>query len=234
MGELLSGAGGRQFGWRRLAEQRQGMVQQRSTRVGVFRQGRRQILLGELLAIVGRDQWQVRQAGHRQVERGLQQALPGAVVEQIEPAHDVGDALLGIIHHHGQLIGPQAIASLEHHIAERGEIQLDRALQAVLPASDGPSAAEALCRTHIQPPGMLALGRFGSLTAPAGVDGVLAPLLARAITRVGDTTGLQLLECLGVGGVTLALIAELAIALQAEGIQLAQDVIGAPGGAAPP
>ena len=56
MGELLSGAGGRQFGWRRLAEQRQGMVQQRSNRVGVFRQGRRQILLGELLV-------QVRQLG---------------------------------------------------------------------------------------------------------------------------------------------------------------------------
>ena len=96
MGELFSGAGGRQFGRRRLTEQRQGMVQQRSNRAGVFRQGRRQILLGELLAIGGRDQRQVRQAGHRQVKRGLQQTMPRAVVEQIQPAHDIGDALLGV------------------------------------------------------------------------------------------------------------------------------------------
>jgi hypothetical protein len=37
----------------------------------------------------------------------LQQDLARRVVGQVLAAHDVGDALRGVVHHHGQLVGPQ-------------------------------------------------------------------------------------------------------------------------------
>src|SRR5205085_3693843 len=32
--------------------------------------------------------------------------------------HDVRDALLRIVHHHGELVGPQAVGALEHEVAD--------------------------------------------------------------------------------------------------------------------
>ena len=58
---------------------------------------------------------QVARRGQRQ--RALQQDLARRVVGQVLAAHHVGDALLGVVHHHGQLVGEQAVGALEHEVA---------------------------------------------------------------------------------------------------------------------
>ena len=53
----------------------------------------------------------------RQSKKSLQEDLPGCGVEQVRATHHFVDALLGIIHDHGQLVGMQAVASAQHEIA---------------------------------------------------------------------------------------------------------------------
>ena len=54
-----------------------------------------------------------------QAERALQQDLARRGIEQVGAAHDVGDALRGIVDHHGQLVGPETVGAREHEIADR-------------------------------------------------------------------------------------------------------------------
>ena len=54
----------------------------------------------------------------RQAQRALQQDLPWRGVEQVGTTDHVGDALVGIVHHDGELVGPQAIGATQHEVAD--------------------------------------------------------------------------------------------------------------------
>jgi hypothetical protein len=47
----------------------------------------------------------------RHAQRLLKLHLPAGGAQQVGAAHDVGDACLGVIHHHGQLVGPDTIGA---------------------------------------------------------------------------------------------------------------------------
>ena len=44
-------------------------------------------------------------------ERAIEQELAGSGKEQVRAAHDLGDLHRGIIHHHGELVGSDAVVS---------------------------------------------------------------------------------------------------------------------------
>ena len=56
--------------------------------------------------------------GRTKAERTLQQDLARRVVGQVLAAHDVGDALLGIVDHHRELVGPQAVGAPQHEVTD--------------------------------------------------------------------------------------------------------------------
>ena len=78
---------------------------------------------------------------HRQVQVGrggqaqqaLQIDLARRRIEQVGAAHDVADPLLGIVHHHRQLVGEQAIGAAHDEIADlRCQGLADAPLQAIV------------------------------------------------------------------------------------------------------
>src|SRR3546814_7812027 len=49
--------------------------------------------------------------------------LPWGRVEQVGSAHDIGDALRGVVDHHRQLVRPAAVGAFEYEIAHlRGDV----------------------------------------------------------------------------------------------------------------
>src|SRR5690606_35339285 len=117
----------RQHG-RVLAQARPGMPQRRQ-RVGRV-DGPRRLGLGQLLSVRTGHQWQVRIAGHGYPERVLEEDLPAGGIEQVRAADHVGDALVGIVHHHGELVGPVAVSAAKYEVAYGGPHVLH------LPAAD--------------------------------------------------------------------------------------------------
>ena len=70
----------------------------------------------------------------RQTQGLLQQDLARRVVCQVLAAHDMRDALVSIVNHHGQLVSPQAVAALEHKVTYSvGYVLILLTQQAVLP-----------------------------------------------------------------------------------------------------
>ena len=98
--------------------------------------------LDSLLAVGGQHQRRVQVARRRQAERALQQDLARRVVGQVLAAHDVGDALRGVVDHHRQLVGPQAVGAPQHEVADRAAPRPDAA---------GPGAGRA-SRTRASAP----------------------------------------------------------------------------------
>ena len=76
------------------------------------------ILFGQFFAVSGHHQRRVHINRPGQTQGLLQQYLTRRVVGQIFAAHDMRDALGRVIQHHGQLVSPQAIAALEHKVAD--------------------------------------------------------------------------------------------------------------------
>ena len=97
-------------GWARSAKQ------QRAGLLGLQRW--RAIALAELVSVRLDDQRQVQVAWLWQAEDLLQIKLAGRRIEQVGAAHHIGDALPGVIQHHGQLIGNQAVAAANDEIAD--------------------------------------------------------------------------------------------------------------------
>ena len=82
----------------------------------------------------------------------LQHQLARGGVEQVRPAHHIGDALRRIVDHHRQLVGPVAVGTAQHDIAHLGvhilgDAPLQRVLEACLgvrrhPQAHGPADAK--------------------------------------------------------------------------------------------
>ena len=73
--------------------------------------------------------------GQGQAEAFDQIALAWRGVEQVVPAHHLGDPLPGIVHHRGQLVGDDAVGTAHHEVADvAGQILAIAALQGVVDA----------------------------------------------------------------------------------------------------
>jgi len=53
-------------------------------------------------------------------EQALQPYLSGSRLDQVDAAHDFGDALQAIVHYHGQLVGNQAVTPTDNEVARLG------------------------------------------------------------------------------------------------------------------
>jgi hypothetical protein len=115
-----------------LAEKNHDLRQHRYRVARIHR--RRQGLLGELFpcGIYCSRQVQVARCVERQGL--LQRQLPGGARQAVPAAHDVGDALCGIVDHDGQLVGDHAVASADHDVGVMARIELDLATGAVADA----------------------------------------------------------------------------------------------------
>ena len=72
--------------------------------------------------------------GRRQPEKALQDHLHGCVVEEILAAHDMGDALVGIVEGRGEEVGDDGLApARQHHIPD--PLQSRGAVDAVTPGT---------------------------------------------------------------------------------------------------
>jgi hypothetical protein len=101
----------------------------------------------------------------------LQQDLARRVVGQVGAAHDVAHALRGVVHHHGQLVGPQPVGAAQHEVADFGLHVLPlRTEPAVLPFEPR-CGAQPRC---VQAPGPRRAG-LAAVAAGAGVDRLLVP-----------------------------------------------------------
>lgn len=88
----------------------------------------------------------------RQVQQVLQQAVHGGGVEEVEPAHHMGDALGRIIHHHRQMIAGGRIRAGQDDIAPGGRIDLDLAFFAIAGFGPGERRADESQRLlHVEP-----------------------------------------------------------------------------------
>ncbi len=112
---------------------------------------------------------------HRAAEQALQQDLPRRRGEQIRAAHHVGDALLEVIHHDGELVGEQAVGAPHDEIADfAGEVLLDPALEGVVEC-DHPIVHPHADRARLAP-------RRKPAAAGAGID----RLARKRKGRIGD------------------------------------------------
>lgn len=74
-------------------------------------------------------------ARHGQAQRLLQQDLPRGGIEQIGAAHHFGHPLRGVVDHHRELVGPAAVGTAQHEVADFGmHVLLLRATQAIVEA----------------------------------------------------------------------------------------------------
>ncbi len=86
--------------------------------IGLDRQ--RAMALGQFGAVRPVDQRQVAIDRHRCAHRLDELQLPRGIVEMIGAADDMGDAHVGIVHHHCQHISGGAVAAQQHHVVELG------------------------------------------------------------------------------------------------------------------
>ncbi len=78
----------------------------------------RAVLLGQLFAICRQHQRRVQVLRRGQTKGALQQDLPRCIASQVFAPHHMGDALRCVIHHYGQLVGPQAVGTLQHEVTD--------------------------------------------------------------------------------------------------------------------
>src|SRR6185312_13883028 len=163
------------------------------------------------------------EVGRRESERTSDRDLPSAACEQIGAANDIGNALCGIVHRHGELIGDEAIAPAHDDIAEPLQLEGLRPLDPILEADDlGVGDAEAQgCRA----------GPRRSVAAGAGIAVLLGTgeLAARAAAGEGEAAqGKRAEGCFVVLG-PAALILDFPVPLEAERLERAQNQLCAAG-----
>ena len=76
------------------------------------------MLLGELFSVSAAHQRSMQVAGRGQAQGLLQQYLARRIVGEIFAPNHMRDALGAVVHHHGQLVGPQAIGAAENEVTD--------------------------------------------------------------------------------------------------------------------
>ena len=80
-------------------------------------QGDRVLPLAQLGAVRIRYQRKMAVAGNGVAEKPLQLDLARCGVEQVGPPHHLVHSRLGVVHHHGKVVGERAVRPLHHEIA---------------------------------------------------------------------------------------------------------------------
>ena len=84
----------------------------------VFQHTRGAVALGEFLALRVQDQGEMGIL-RRVMVQGIENVdLPGRIVEVVVPAHYMGNAHIGIIHHHGQVVGRGTVGTGNDQIVQ--------------------------------------------------------------------------------------------------------------------
>src|SRR5215469_17862136 len=157
-----------------------------------------------------------------QVQRALEGDLPASAFEEIRPAYDVSDALQGIIHDHGELVGEHPVPAPHDHVAQLAHGKRSRSLETVF-EGDGLRLVDPEAYRQIA-------GPSGSPTAGARIARIFrAQLAARTAAPERAARLPQRLQHLGIKTRPTALVFDLAIPQKAEGFEGAEDLIGAAG-----
>lgn len=188
----------------------------------------RQRLLGELLARGVGGQRQVGVGGHRMTEQAEEVDLARGRVEQVGAAHDVGHPRFGVVHHHRELIGEEAVGALDHVVAGvGGEVDLLLALHRVAKAHHALGA---------HPPGAAGPSRRQAVAAGAGIaaravarERLAGELAPGARTGIGEAGRAQALERGRIGFAAFALAHDRAVPFEAEAFQRGEDACGGAG-----
>src|SRR5690606_21719751 len=92
-------------------------------------------LFRELPAVGILDQRDVQERRRRETQQAVKPDLSRRRQQEVRAAHDMRDALGGIIHDHGELVGEWPVGTADDEIADIArEILADMALQAILEA----------------------------------------------------------------------------------------------------
>ncbi len=137
----------------RLAQEAERRPQPRQGPPG-FDRGRER-LLRQLFALA-RGHRHVEVARRAIAEQSLKMQLAGRGKQEVRASHHVGDGLLGIVHHHRELVGEQAVAPAQHEVADvPGHALGDMPLDAIVEGDH----AQSVVRTRSAIPGPCAICR---------------------------------------------------------------------------
>ena len=186
-------------------------------------------LLRKLLARGVRGDRQVQIARRGVAEQPLQMNLPRGRIQQVCAAHHVGHALGGVVHHHGELIGEQAVGAPQRR-SRRSPVSRDCDDLALHPVGEAdrlvvgahPHRARGLARRRARRgrcPDRCAIRR-----SPAP-----SPRVPCACRRRDSSAPSRLSIALPVKVEPRALVNDGPIPFQAEGFQLPQDRVRRPG-----
>ena len=168
----------------------------------------------------------------RVVQAALQPDLARRRNQQVLAADDMGDALLGIVGHHRQLVGPEAVGAQKHEVADvAGEI--------LAVAADNGVVENDIAIGYAQPPGRgfavfrLPESRMGAAAAINKTVGTgacfLLPLAAAAVAGIDQAARLQIGQHHAVQRMAAALVGDFAVPFKTEGFKGAQNVGGGAG-----
>ena len=190
-------------------------------------------LLAPFLPVAVGEQGQVGIVRRGQVQAALQVNLARRGNQQILPAHDVGDALFAVVHHHGKLVGPKAIGAQQHEIAD--------VLRQILPVSAHNPVVEGngFIR-HAHPPcgavgkrrkcRLLFTGARSAVHKPVRAQTCgRVPIFAAAGAGIGQSARHQVVQCGAIQRVAAALVHHFTVPFEAELLQCVQDVAGRSG-----
>ena len=167
--------------------------------------------------------------GCRQPEPPLQQHLGRGEFQQVDTTHHLGDALGGVVHYHGELVGEQAVGASQHKIADLPrEVELEPAVVAVF---DGQRDAR-----RAQPDRAVAVGCGRVRQAGSRVDGATEAgardardRAAAAIAPVAVAVSREPFECVEVGVRAGRLVEDRAVPGQSVPLETGEDGIGRAG-----
>jgi len=146
--------------------------------------------------------------------------LPCRGGQEIFPSHDVRDPKGAVVHNHGQLVGPQAIAATDHKVPGVPLQRTDLKAPEAVPKGDLICAQRGRAKAKRVGAG----GRISAVSAGPGVGAALgAKDLSRAVTLINETRLLQRGQGGFIGGRALALIHHGTIPGESVGLQAPED-----------
>lgn len=162
-------------------------------------------------------------------QRPRQLVLSGRGIQQIGTAHDVGHPLQGVVHHHGQLIGPRPVGAADDEVAHLVRHVLRLGAEPAVREGFDPREDEESPRADGRGRSRCARPCRG-LWRPAGSGiGALRKHPPRAAACIEAALALQPGERLFIVRGSGALPNGRRIPVQAQGLQLLQDQVIRPG-----
>ena len=143
--------------------------------------------LGQLVAVGAQDHGQVREGGHVVAEGLVDEDLARGVGQVVVAADDVGDAHVGVVADHGEVVGGRAVGAHDDHVVHdvggEGHVAVDGVVEL-----DGAVLERHLQAPHVRLAGLDAAGGLGRV-AQLGGSSVLV------ISTCGVEVFLIIIQC---------------------------------------